>query len=210
MINSLKKNIYIYIYISLMYLLFLMVSLSLRTLLEGSGLRKWKNKDWGEMCSSKSLTVSKYSLTFSRRVWYYLFSLGRTLTTPKNNNKRFGKHKYTSIETRKCITNKGRTRHMSPLTTKQLGSFTRILTKYGLPIFTKDRQKAHLLVSKRRRGIKNQPRAPILGFELLITRVLRASQAVQVQKFIYPNGVSIISWHPHHHTSNNYPPQVGD
>ena len=207
MINSLK-----YIYIYIVDVLTLLNGLIVPSNFVGRlWIKKVENKDWGEMSSSKSLTVSKYSLTFSRRAWYCLFGLGRTLTTPKKkNNKRFVKHKYTSIETRKCITNKGRTRHMSPLTTKQLRSFTRILTKYGLPIFTRDREKAHLLVSKRRRGIKNQPWAPILGFELLITRVLRASQAVQVQKFIYPNGVSVISWHPHHHTANNYPPRVGD
>lgn len=47
--------------------LFLTMSMFFQMCLEGLGPRKWRKRDWGEISSSKILTISRYSLTFSKR-----------------------------------------------------------------------------------------------------------------------------------------------
>ena len=44
-----------------------------------------------------------------------------------------------------------------PKLRRNLGGVIQVFTKNGLPTFTRDEEKARLLVPKRRGGIKNQP-----------------------------------------------------
>ena len=106
------------------YLLFLTI-LTFWTWLGGFGPRKWRKRDWGEMSSSNSLTFSSYSLTLSKRLWYYFFKWRQIETAEKKNKKK--DQSLSIISTWKIIRMQGKwiegcTRHRSTPTTKQFGS----------------------------------------------------------------------------------------
>ena len=85
---------------------------------------------------------------------------------------------------------------------KKLRGFVQVLTRDELPTTSRDKKEIWLPILKRR-WIIEEPRSPIPWLKLIIVRVLRFPQTIEMEEFFPPNDITIISEHPNHYARDD-------
>ena len=79
---------------------------------------------------------------------------------------------------------------------KKLRGFVQVLTRDELPTTSRDKKEIWL-------PILRKPRSPIPWLKLIIVRVLRFPQTIEMEEFFPPNDITIISKHPNHYARDD-------